>query len=141
MPLYFVFLRHVIPPTPCMHLFCPPTYHMSHAPHSSRFDHPNKMWREIKIIKLFVMQFPSGPCHIFPFMFKYLLRHPFRNIFSLGRFFSARDEALHPRKKTQNRSSMFLSIVDQKTKDRSSGPKGSRFSARVMFLNFSWMRF
>ena len=39
MPLYFVFLRHVIPRTLCMQLFYPPTYRMSRAPHSSWFDH------------------------------------------------------------------------------------------------------
>jgi hypothetical protein len=89
------------------------------------------------------MQFLSGSCYIFPFWSKYLPRHPLRNIFRLGRFFSVRDEALDPDKTTHTLVIPYILayywIESQKL--RSSGPKGSRFSVSSIFLNFSWLQF
>jgi hypothetical protein len=39
--------------------------------HSSWFDHPNKIWLAVQIIKLLIMYFSPLPCHLVPLRPKY----------------------------------------------------------------------
>lgn len=124
--------RHVVLPTPCMHLFSPSTYHVYRAPHSSWFEYVLERNKDHWALH---MQFPPVPCYILPLTSKYLPRHPLPNIFSLiCLFFSARDEFLSPHKTTHKivflNLLVYYGIANQKT--RSSGSGGSRFSASLL---------
>jgi len=59
-----------------IHLSSP---HMCYTPrpsHSSRLNHPNKIWWGVQIIKLIIMYFSRLPCYLVPLRPKYSLQHP-----------------------------------------------------------------
>ena len=49
------------PPKPCRHLYSRHTCYLSHASHSSRFDHPNNIGWGVQTTKLLIMQFSPLP--------------------------------------------------------------------------------
>jgi hypothetical protein len=82
-----------------MHLSSPHTYYTSHPSHSSRYDHPNIMWRRVQIIKFLIMYFLHSPVissHLGP----NILRTPFSSALSLRSSFNVSDQVSHPYKTT-----------------------------------------
>jgi len=88
-PSYFwtIHLTSILPPTPRSLSFWFPhqhpvwtsspyhKYHIPHLSHSSRFDHPNNVWKGVQITKLLTAQSPPLPCALDPLRPKQLPQH------------------------------------------------------------------
>jgi hypothetical protein len=66
------------------------------CPSHPQLHYSNYIWRRLRILKLFVMQFSPFFRHIIPIRSKYLLSTLFSNILTLWSSLSARDQAAHP---------------------------------------------